>query len=814
MTSEPQSPNLPPQETSFDSVSHYSQQVGTLRSRLLTSILPAVLIPLLIASAIGYTITERKAKNRVLERLKNQAILASTRIDSFIRVSFQTFDLITANPEVMQAMKAGSQKAQDLQLNQKSIADLEKQFAATKSLAVSESLDNYLQQIVKTNQFAEIFITDKNGLNIALSNPTSDLVQRDEQWWQTSQQSGIALDEPEFDESANVNVLPFAQALKDPKTEEFLGVIKGAVATTELVTDLQSYFNQERLQQFQLKIFDLDSNFLLYDSQQQQSSLNEVQETEKTDPTIIKDESIKKVVATLSRIEHNSMSLELEEEKEEKKTSLTLEEAQQIIAQQSNISQVEFHQTKIPAGTILVASFKYQNQIYTISTIPQIDLISMGIVDYGIVAAEAKNLLTVFSLTVVFLGTISLALILLLAQQITKPIANLSATTQKVAAGDLDIQADIAGTLETRTLADSFNKLVRQVRESLKTQQILADEQRQAKEDLETAIYTLIDEIAEATEGDLTVRANLNSIELGTVADLFNAIINNLQEIAIEAKQSTRKVGTSLKQNEDAIRLLAQQATVEAEETRNTLLSIEQMSQSIQAVAHNANQAEQIVDNTYNTVLTSTENMDLTVNSIVDLRNTVGETAKKMKRLGESSQKIYQAVSFIEEIALRTNILAINATVEAGRAGEYGEGFTIVAEQVATLAEQSATATKEIADIVAAIQAETQEVNQAMESGTTQVVETTRLIESTKESLNVVLEKSQEINQLMKSISENTLSQADTSQNVTNLMQKIAQLSETTSKSSQEVAQSIMETAQVAAKLESTVSQFKVAESA
>lgn len=519
MTSELQSPNLPPQETSFNSVPHYSKQVGTLRSRLLTSILPAVLIPLVVASAIGYTITERKAKNRVLERLENQAILASTRIDAFIRDSFDTFDLIAANPQVMQAMKAGSQKAQDLQLNQKSIADLEKQFTATK-------------------------------------------------------------------------------------------------------------------------------------------------------------------------------------------------------------------------------------------------------------------------------------------------------TTQKVAAGDLDIQADIEGTLETRTLADSFNKLVRQVRESLKTQQILADEQRQAKEDLETSIYTLIDEISEATEGDLTVRANLNSIELSTVADLFNAIINNLQEIAIEAKQSTSKVGTSLKQNEDAIRLLAKQATVEAEETRNTLLSIEQMSQSIQAVAHNANQAEQIVDDTYNTVLTSTENMDLTVNSIVDLRNTVGETAKKMKRLGESSQKIYQAVSFIEEIALRTNILAINATVEAGRAGEYGEGFTIVAEQVATLAEQSAAATKEIAGIVTAIQAETQEVNQAMESGTTQVVETTRLIESTKESLNVVLEKSQEINQLMKSISENTLSQADTSQNVTNLMQQIAQLSETTSKSSQEVAQSIMETAQVAAKLESAVSQFKVAESA
>ena len=202
--------------------------------------------------------------------------------------------------------------------------------------------------------------------------------------------------------------------------------------------------------------------------------------------------------------------------------------------------------------------------------------------------------------------------------------------------------------------------------------------------------------------------------------------------------------------------------------------------------------------------------MDLTAESILDLRSTIGETAKKMKRLGESSQKISHTVSFIEEIALRTNVLAINATVEAGRAGEYGEGFTIVAEQVGALAEQSAKATREITDIVSAIQLETQEVNQAMESGTAEVVETTRLIETTKQSLGIVLEKSQEINRLMGSISESTVSQVSTSQDVANLMQKIAELSENTSKSSENVAKSIVETAQIAKNLETTVSQFKV----
>ncbi len=394
-----------------------------------------------------------------------------------------------------------------------------------------------------------------------------------------------------------------------------------------------------------------------------------------------------------------------------------------------------------------------------------------------------------------------------------KSLTRLTEFATQIASGKPGVRLDNTKRQdEIGILTHSLNEMAKNIDANIETKKREAEQQRQEKEQLETAIYTLIDEVSDATEGDLTVRANLDSLELSTVADLFNAIITNLQEIAVEAKHSTNQVGSSLKQNETAILALAEQAIAEAQETRDTLVSVEQMSQSIREVAENASQAEKIADDTYNTIVNSTDNMNLTVNSILELRNTVGETAKKMKRLGESSQKISQAVSFIEEIALKTNILAINASVEAGRAGEYGQGFTIVAEQVGALAAQSATATKEIASIVAAIQAETQEVSQAMEAGTTQVVESTRLVEVTKESLRLVLEKSQTINQLMESISQTTVSQAHTSQNVTNLMQKIAQLSETTSKSSKEVAQSIVATAQVAQKLESTVAQFKVAQ--
>ena len=762
---------------------------STLRRRLLISILPAVLLPLAIASAIGYVITERRVNNQIISELEKDAVLTNSTVTAFIRDSFKIPNLLAANPNIIQAMKEGTQSAQDRGLVQQPIEALENQFAATKLLTPNTELNNYLQQVVKSSDIIEIFYTERNGLNLAFSNPTSDFVQRDEGWWQTSKAEGQAIDEPEFDESANATVFALSKAVKDPQTGEFLGVIKLGIPVTVLDSTLSAYLSTGLRKSQILQIADAQTGAVM-STITLEGSKPEIQET------IGGTAVLQAAKATVESLKNGQSS----------------EELKRSLEQQAGFSEVVIKQPEIFSAASILVKLRYQDKIYDISTIPSTDLVTIESIDLTEVTAAGESLLTVFALTAIVLGFLSVGLILLLARQLSHPLTELSNKTQEVAAGNLEVTATEVGTFETRTLASNFNLLVERVKNLLQEQQNIAEQQRQEKEQLEMAIFTLLDEVSDATEGDLTVRANLDSMELSTVADLFNAIIDNLQDIAIETKESSNLVGSSLKKNEAEIRLLAEQAIAEAKETRDTLKSVALMTQSIQAVAENANQAEKITDDTYNTIVSSTSNMDSTVASILELRSTVGETSKKMKRLGESSQKISQAVSFIEEIALKTNVLAINASVEAGRAGEYGQGFTIVAEQVGALAEQSAAATKEIASIVAAIQAETQEVNQAMESGTTQVVETTRLVESTKQSLNLVLAKSKEVNQLMGSISQSTVSQADTSQNITSLMQKIARLSANTSKSSAKVAESIGETAQVAAKLESTVGQFKVAE--
>ncbi|MDJ0680096.1 MAG: methyl-accepting chemotaxis protein [Xenococcaceae cyanobacterium MO_167.B52] len=790
-------------ELEVDSVTKF-QGIHTLRRRLLTTILPVVLLPLVIASTIGYNLIERGARSEIIEELEGDietdTLLASKTITSFIRESFQIIDLIAANPEVIQSMEAGAKKATEEELTQQSIAKLEDNFASTKLLTTNDYINNYLRQMVKSTRIVEILLTEKNGYNIAFSSESEDFVQRNESWWQATQQEGRVIEELGFNESTNRDLLTLSQAVKNPETDEFIGVIRASIPIQTLNYDLGIYLDGEYEQYYQFQIIDSTNGLILgnIDANTVKIPIQESPEVKiQGVEIVVGGEPILEIARILVNIMENQISLE---------------DGEKSILQKLDFSEFNIREEEIFDDTIIVTVFSIKNKIYSLATIPNTSLVSIGLVDYLVVPTTAQSLVLVFGLTAIVLGMVSISLILLLAKQLAEPLSNLSATTQEMAKGNLELEASLEGTLETHTLADNFNNLIKQIKESLQKQKALTNEQRRAKEQLEKAIYILINEVSAATEGDLTVRASLQSLEMSTVADLFNAIIDSLKEIAIETKQSTSQVGNSLEQNESEIRFLADQATAQAKETRDTLLSIQQMSQSIQEVAENAKQAEQIADDTFNTVLNSSDNIDLTVDSILELRTTVGKTAKKMKRLGESAQKISQVVSFIEEIALKTNVLAINASVEARRAGQYGQGFTIVAEQVGTLAEQSAAATKKIASMVGQIQAETLEVSHAMELGTTQVIESTKRVESTKDSLQIVLEKSQAINHLMESISQTTISQANTSQNVTDLMQKIAQLSEATSISSNKVAQSIVETAEIAEKLELAVAKFKVAQ--
>jgi len=352
--------------------------------------------------------------------------------------------------------------------------------------------------------------------------------------------------------------------------------------------------------------------------------------------------------------------------------------------------------------------------------------------------------------------------------------------------------------------------LLEATEEALETAEKVSLQQLRQKEAIQKQLIMLLNEIEGAADGDLTVRADVTAGEIGTVADFFNSIIENLRDIVTQVKDTASQVNGAINKNESAIRQLADTAIKQSAEINRSLESVDKMTTSIKSVAESARQAAIVARTASYTAESGGTAMDLTVENILSLRETIGETAKKVKRLGESSQQISRVVSLINQIALQTNLLAINAGIEAARAGDGGQGFAVVAEEVAALAVRSSAATHEIEGIVANIQMETNEVVKAMELGTTQVVEGTRLVGDTKQSLHKILDVCHEIDELVQSISSATVSQAQTSQSVTQLMKEVAKVSELTSHSSRQISESLQKTVHISQDLQTTVGTFKV----
>lgn len=352
--------------------------------------------------------------------------------------------------------------------------------------------------------------------------------------------------------------------------------------------------------------------------------------------------------------------------------------------------------------------------------------------------------------------------------------------------------------------------LLEQVEKARSSAELMSLEQREQKELLQNQLVDLLGEVEGAVRGDLTVRAEVTTGEIGTVADFFNAIVESLREIVTSVKHATDKVNISINENEGAIRQLADEAVKQNTEIVSTLDSVEQMTLSIQSVADSAGLAAQVAREASTSAQAGETAMERTVFSILNLRDTIAQTAKKVKNLGEASQHISKVVTLINQIALQTNVLAINAGIEANRAGEEGRGFAVVAEEVGELATKAAGATKEIEQVLENIQQQTSEVVRAMQLGNTQVNEGAHLVEDTKQSLGEILQVSRKIDELVQLISLSTVSQAKTAQAVTQLMKELATTSEETASSSRQVSKSLKRTVEVAQQLQTSVGTFKV----
>jgi methyl-accepting chemotaxis protein PixJ len=335
-------------------------------------------------------------------------------------------------------------------------------------------------------------------------------------------------------------------------------------------------------------------------------------------------------------------------------------------------------------------------------------------------------------------------------------------------------------------------------------------QQQSEKEFLQKRALELLMEVDPVSQGDLTVRAKVTPDEVGTIADSYNSIIRSLRQLVLQVQNASETVATTASDNESSVSQLSEESRRQMDAINQALSQVQSTMASIQGVASRASEAEQGVKLATESIEAGDVAMNRTVEGISSIRETVSETAKKVKRLGEASQKISRVVNLISGFAAQTNLLALNAAIEAARAGEEGRGFAVVAEEVRSLAQQSTAATAEIEQLVEEIQMQTNEVVSAMEAGTEQVVVGTQLVEETREKLSEITVVSSRINHLIREISQATAVQTQAYATVSDAMEQVAAIADDSSKQSETVAESFKRLLEVADALQVSVSQFKV----
>lgn len=330
------------------------------------------------------------------------------------------------------------------------------------------------------------------------------------------------------------------------------------------------------------------------------------------------------------------------------------------------------------------------------------------------------------------------------------------------------------------------------------------------KESLQQQIMRLLSEVQGVSRGDLTLRASNVSGDLGTVADFFNAIVESLEKIVLKVQKSSIQVNHLLSANEDEMRKVADEAQHQAREATRILDSVGQMTQAVQVVSERAQQAAIVAETATTAAQNGESAMESSVQSIMRLRATIEDATQKVKQLGESSQQIGRVVSLINELAVQTDLLAINASLEASRAGEQGRGFGIVATEIGELASRSAAATRDIEKMIDTVQQQINTVVEVMNQGAVQVVEGAHSVKNTKQGFVHIVYVSKQIDELVKSISQAAATQEQTSRSLTQVIQNMAQISSRTSDSSRRMSTALRQTVEVAEELQQSVGMFRL----
>jgi len=343
---------------------------------------------------------------------------------------------------------------------------------------------------------------------------------------------------------------------------------------------------------------------------------------------------------------------------------------------------------------------------------------------------------------------------------------------------------------------------------------ITADQEKLQNERNQQAIIRLLDEMEGLADGDLTTNATVTEDFTGAIADAMNYTIDQLRSLVSTIKDSVGKLSNATTDTQSISIELAQASRNQAQEITGASAAINEMAVSIEQVSANASESTTVAEKSVEIAKKGGEVVRNTIQGMDTIREQIQETSKRIKRLGESSQEIGDIVSLINDISDQTNILALNAAIQASMAGEAGRGFAVVADEVQRLAERSGNATNQIEALVKTIQTDTNEAVISMESSTAEVVHGARLAQDAGVALEEIERVSTSLADLIQNISNAARQQAASAGHVSNTMNVIQEITNQTSDGTSNTANSISTLAELADELNNSIAGFKLPDEA
>ena len=417
------------------------------------------------------------------------------------------------------------------------------------------------------------------------------------------------------------------------------------------------------------------------------------------------------------------------------------------------------------------------------------------------VAAEKSARMQMILLVIAVLAGGGVAI--LLTSTIGRQVRRIMDTCNQINKADYTARVEVVSKDELGAMATSLNAV-------LDHTLTLMQQSQQERDSMQASIMKLLEEVTDVAEGDLTLEAEVTEDATGVIADSFNYMIQQLRGVVARVQETTLQVSASANEVQATAEHLAEGSTVQATQIVESSAAIDEMTVSIQQVSEHAALSATVAEQALANARQGTTAVQNTIQGMSRIRAQVQETAKRIKRLGERSQEIGAIVQLIGDIAERTSILALNASIQAARAGEAGRAFVVVAEEVERLAERASNATRQIANLVNTIQSETHEVVIAMEGSTGEVVQGSQLADQAGQALSEIESVSERLAELIQSISHASTQQARSSESLSKAMSEIAAVTQRTAAGTKQATGSINHLAVLADELRYSVSTFKL----